>query len=79
MSSRRDDMDEQFDDDLDGAHDCHCQKAVQRAFVGMLASGAPRSVALEAATRVFLYHHPDVPAAEAHGTVEHWVFTGPLH
>jgi hypothetical protein len=45
----------------------------------MVARGAPGSVALEAAIRVFVYHHPEVPAFRAHDTVETWVYTGPLN
>lgn len=63
----------------DGAADCVCQKAVTRAYAELVARGAPRSVALEAAIRVFVYHHPEVPSFRAHDTVETWVYTGPLN
>lgn len=59
--------------------DCRCRNAVERAFAGMMASGAPDSVAREAATRVFRYHHPECSDRHARDTVETWLFTGPLH
>jgi hypothetical protein len=63
----------------DGTADCRCHQAVTRAYAEMVARGAPGSVALEAAIRVFVYHHPEVPAFRAHDTVETWVYTGPLN
>jgi hypothetical protein len=59
--------------------DCHCHRAVMRAYAEMIAVGAPRTVALEAAVRVFRYHHPEVASFRAHDKVETWVHTGPLH
>ncbi|MBW8724109.1 MAG: hypothetical protein JF625_02970 [Inquilinus limosus] len=50
-----------------------------RAYSELVARGAPRSVAMDAAIRVFVYHHPEVPAFRAHDTVETWVFSGPLN
>ena len=58
---------------------CFCRTAVERAYAGMVASGAPDSVAREAATRVFRYHHPNSSDSHARDTVETWLFTGPLH
>lgn len=58
---------------------CRCRVAVERAFAGMMASNAPRSVALEAAARVYRYHHPERSEACALDTVETWLFRGPLH
>ena len=62
----------------DGYLDCHCHRAVTRAYAEMLAKGAAHSVALEAAARVFRFHHPEVPSFRAHATVETWVYSGPL-
>lgn len=59
--------------------DCHCHRAVMRAFGQMVAKGAPRTVAIEAAIRVFCYHHPEVPSFRAHDMVETWVYRGPLN
>ena len=58
---------------------CFCRAAVERAYAGMIASGAPNCVAMEAATRVFRYHHPESSSRHAQDTVETWLFTGPLH
>ena len=58
---------------------CRCRVAVERAFAGMVAGGAPDSVAMEAAARVFRYHHPEASERHAWDTVETWLFTGPLH
>lgn len=59
--------------------DCACLAAVLRAHAGMIASGAPASVALDAAVRVYRYHHPACPPERARDLVETWVFNGPLH
>lgn len=58
---------------------CACRAAVTRAYDGMLDSGVPDSVALEAAIRVYRYHHPQGPDEEAVRTVEAWVMRGPVH
>ncbi len=58
---------------------CRCRSAVERAYAGMIASGAPNQVAMEAATRVFRYHHPECSSRHAQDTVETWLFTGLLH
>ena len=52
---------------------------MERAYSGMIASGAPDSVAMEAAERVFRYHHPESSERHARDTVETWLFSGPLH
>ncbi len=58
---------------------CECRMAVDRAYNGMLASGAPSQVALDVAIRVYRYHHPEFTMAEAQSTVEVWVFSGRTH
>ena len=58
---------------------CTCREAVTRAYRGMLDCGVPDSVALDAAIRVYRYHHPEATRDHAHLTVETWVFTGRLH
>jgi len=58
---------------------CRCRAAVERAFSGMIAGGAPDSIAMEAAARVFRYHHPESSERHAWDTVETWLFNGPLH
>lgn len=53
------------------AADCKCYGAVMRTFHSM--SDEPHQVALEAAQRVYRYHHPEDPKHIAHLTVERWV------
>lgn len=50
--------------------DCKCYGAVMRTFKSM--EDEPHSVALEAATRVYRYHHPDDTKSDAHLTVQRW-------
>lgn len=59
--------------------ECRCRAAVTRAYTGMLVSGVPNRVALEAATRVYRYHHPEADVPSAQNTVESWVFQGAMH
>src|SRR3546814_126611 len=58
---------------------CRCRAAVTRAYAGMQLSGAPDSVALEAAMRVYRYHHPEASPELMRETVETWVFCGTVH
>ncbi len=64
---------------LQGEALCRCKGAVTRAYAGMLDSGAGPAIALEAAVRVYRYHHPSAPPDFAQLTVECWVFHGRLH
>jgi hypothetical protein len=59
--------------------ECLCRTAVARAYRGLTAAGVPDSKALDAAVRVYRYHHPEEPVDRARDLVETWVFTGPLH
>ncbi len=52
--------------------DCKCYKAVMRTFASM-SSDEPYQVAVEAAQRVYQYHHPEDSKIDAHLTVERWV------
>ena len=54
------------------AGDC-CIGAVRRSYEEMCASGAPESVAFEAACAVFRWHHPEVVAEDALMLVRGWV------
>jgi hypothetical protein len=51
--------------------DCKCYGAVMRTFTAM--QDVPQHVAMEAAQRVYQYHHPEDSKANAHLTVERWV------
>ena len=57
------------------ASDCQCYGAVMRTYKCM-SSDEPHHVALEAAQRVYRYHHPEDPKDIAHLTVERWVNEG---
>lgn len=59
--------------------DCRCRPAVERAFAGMIATGASQLTALEVASRVYNYHHPTVPTRRARDVVEIWVYRGCFH
>lgn len=53
------------------AKDCKCHGAVMLTYKCM--SDEPEHVALEAAQRVYRYHHPEDTKVDAHLTVERWV------
>lgn len=53
------------------AADCKCYAAVMRTYNGM--RNEPEHVALEAAQRVYRYHHPEDTIRDAHLTVESWI------
>ena len=57
--------------------DCKCYKAVMRAFVSM--SDEPYQIALEAAQRVYRFHHPEDTKSDAHLTVESWINENYVH
>lgn len=57
--------------------DCKCYGAVMRAY-GALCD-QPRVVAMEAAVRVYRYHHPEDNKRDAHLTVERWLAEGHVH
>lgn len=50
-----------------------CRPVVLRAYRGMRDAGLPESHALQAAVTVFLWHHPETPAAHAEAIVGDWV------
>jgi|GEM_PF-1201669 hypothetical protein len=58
---------------------CRCRAAVTRAYQSMQVSGVPDSIALEAAVRVYRYHHPEASPDSAQHTVETWVLRGTIH
>ena len=59
--------------------DCGCRAAVSRAYGGLVAAGLPEGNALDAAVRVYRYHHPEQPVDRARTLIESWVFAGPVH
>ena len=54
------------------AEDCKCYKAVMLTYKCM-SDDEPAHVALEAAQRVYRFHHPEDSKVDAHLTVERWV------
>lgn len=68
--------------DFDAAKDefrCQCRPAVLNAYCGLKAAGQPERVALEAAQRVYRFHHPEDAKDAAALTVERWVNAGSMH
>ena len=55
---------------------CDCRSAVTRAYRSLLGSGTSPTIALEAATRVYCYHHPEASLDMALTAVEAWVTGG---
>lgn len=58
---------------------CVCKEAAMQAYRGLLAAGVAESIAMQAATRVYAYHHPEDPKHVASLTVERWAHAGNLH
>ncbi|MDB2683007.1 hypothetical protein N9Z27_02005 [Alphaproteobacteria bacterium] len=66
---------------FDGANDenrCKCKSAVLKAYKCM-SSDEPHIVALEAAKRVYQYHHPEDSKENQALTVERWVMAENFH
>ena len=61
------------------ADDCKCHGAVMRAYDGIMKSGQPQQVALDAARIVYGYHHPEISFRDQKLTVEHWVHENHKH
>ncbi len=38
---------------------CKCQRAVLKAYAGLVKAGRPHQVALDAANTVYRFHHPE--------------------
>ena len=58
---------------------CGCRPIVERAYRELVDCGRPDRHALEAATVVLRWHHPELPEPEALQIVERWVAGGLLH
>ena len=59
--------------------DCVCRAAVVRAYGSLTAAGVPAGYALDAAVRVYRFHHPEELTDRARALVERWVLAGPVH
>lgn len=66
-------------DGVKKAQDCKCHGAVMRTYGGLSQSGVPHNVALEAASIVYGYHHPEDSKDDKNLTVERWVNEEKLH
>lgn len=58
---------------------CGCRPIVERAYRELVGRGRPDRHALEAATVVLRWHHPELREPEAVLIVERWVAGGVLH
>lgn len=58
---------------------CGCRPMVERAYRELIDRGQPDGHALESATVVLRWHHPEVPAPEAVEIVARWVAGEPMH
>lgn len=58
---------------------CGCRPVVERAYRELVDCGRPDRHALEAATTVLRWHHPELPGTEAFQIVERWVAGDRLH
>lgn len=55
---------------------CKCYRAVMRTYDELLQDRVPDEIALEAAQRVYRFHHPEDTLSEANLIVERWVQQG---
>lgn len=58
---------------------CRCKGAALRAYGGMKDHGAAETEALDAAYRIYRFHHPEDAPADARLTVERWIYAGRPH
>jgi len=63
--------------EFDGANNpvrCKCKGAAINAYRGMKTSGAAESEAVDAAYRIYRYHHPKDTREDSLLTVERWIY-----
>lgn len=58
---------------------CVCKPAVFKAYNGLLDAGQSHRQAMEAAMKVYRYHHPEDSKEDSQLTVERWVLTQSMH
>ncbi|MCD8497718.1 MAG: hypothetical protein LRZ85_06305 [Alphaproteobacteria bacterium] len=66
-----------FENGVKAPADCACYKAVMQAY--RLLDDVPAHVAMDAAVRVYRYHHPEDSMHNASLTVERWVNETRIH
>jgi len=59
--------------------DCRCHSAVMNGYAGMKRSGAAEVEALNAAFRIYEFHHPEQERETARLTVERWIYASYTH
>jgi hypothetical protein len=67
---------------FDGANEpvrCKCKPAVLKTYQSLMQDGNPQRVAVEAALRVYRFHHPQDSKEDSKLTVERWVFADHHH
>jgi hypothetical protein len=58
---------------------CKCRAAVHQTYAALTAYNNPENLALEAAIRVYRFHHPEAPRMSARLTVENWLNANHRH
>ncbi len=58
---------------------CRCHMAVMNGYNGMKKSGAAECEALDAAFRIYRFHHPEHNRDKSRLTVERWIYAGQAH
>ena len=58
---------------------CKCRRAVMNGYYGMKQSGAAESEAMDAARRIYSYHHPEADISLSRLTIEGWIYGPHAH
>lgn len=66
-----------FESGVKSPAECKCYAAVMRTYLSL--NKVPDQVAMEAALRVYRYHHPEDSKHDATLTVERWVNEEHIH
>ncbi len=67
---------------FDGANNparCKCKAAAVNAYNNTKEHGFAESEAVDAAFRIYRYHHPQDTIEDSHLTVERWIYTEHAH
>jgi hypothetical protein len=65
--------------DKDSNSPCACRSAVTRTYFEMIINAAAPTEAMEAAVRVYSYHHPGYGPANTVRLIEQWLAPSALH
>lgn len=63
----------------DATFPCKCKTAVLKAYQSLIEDETPENFAREAATRVYMHHHPEDSKELSRLKVESWIHAGHLH